>query len=237
MTEPGPGRPRKNTPLRRGNGTYEEIADAAAELFSKHGFAGTSLVQIANAVGVGQGSIYHHFGSKQGILAALLIEGIRPGLRIAEFLAADSDSTDTGVAARLYTLALADATVLASWRWNSGALLLLPEARSPLLTDFQEARLMLRNHYVRMSRELTCRTGSEDVEDLVLRLVVSIINQRWDDQTTSETPPKLARSGLRMCGWTLPMDQIEHKAGLLLQSLLALGVELPTRDSASIDHV
>lgn len=227
MLTAGPGRPRKGPPLRHGNGTGEEIADAAAELFSKQGFTATSVSQIAKAVGVGQNSIYHHFGSKLGLLTVLLLEGIRPGLEIATALEENTDGTDVGVAARLYALALADAVVLANWRWNLGALLLLPEARSPDLAEFQSLRYALRGHYVRMSRDLTSRTGSEDVNDQVLRLVVSIINQRWDDQVTSDTPRQLARSGLRICGWAGPVDEVEDKARELLSALGQRQFQLP----------
>lgn len=140
-------------------------------------------------------------------------------MQLAQALAQDADPTDAGVAARLYSLALADASVLANWRWNLGALILLPEARSPEMAEFQGYRRALRSHYVDMSRALTARTGSEEVNDQVLRLVVSIINQRWDDEVTSETPRQLARSGMRICGWVGPLDEVEVKSERLLTEL------------------
>lgn len=227
MSSPRPGRPRKNSALRDGNGTDEQIADAAAELFSTQGFAGTSMNQIARAVGVGQNSIYHHFGSKLGLLEVLLFEGIRPGLAIARALRDDRDSTMEGIAGRLYALAIADASVMAEWRWNLGALLLLPEVRRPELFEFQAQRRELRAHYVAMSGALTERTGIEDVGDQVLRLVVSIINQRLDDEVRSDTPRKLARSGLRICGWAEPMSKVEEYGHDLLDALRELGVDVP----------
>lgn len=42
------GRPRKNSPRRRGNTAREEILDASAELFTTQGFATTSTHQIAD---------------------------------------------------------------------------------------------------------------------------------------------------------------------------------------------
>lgn len=230
-----PGRPRKNSALRDGNGTDEEIADAAAELFSTQGFAGTSMNQIANAVGVGQNSIYHHFGSKLGLLEVLLFEGIRPGLAIARELRDDTDSTTEGIAGRLYALSIADASVMANWRWNLGALLLLPEVRRSELSEFQAQRRELRAHYVAMSGALTARTGIEDVGDQVLRLVVSIINQRLDGEVGSDTPRRLARSGLRICGWTESMVDIEVRAHTLLDTLRERGIEVPELARVRID--
>lgn len=54
--------------------TRRRVLDAAAELFATHGFAGTSISAIRKASGVLPSSIYWEFGSKQGILAAVLEE-------------------------------------------------------------------------------------------------------------------------------------------------------------------
>jgi AcrR family transcriptional regulator len=52
--------------------TRRRVLDAAAELFATRGFAGTSISAIRQASGVLPSSIYWEFGSKQGILAAVL---------------------------------------------------------------------------------------------------------------------------------------------------------------------
>ena len=75
----GPGRPRLVEQRRRGATAREEILDAAAELFCRHGYTGTSTRMIAEAVGIRQASMYHYFKNKDDILAALLdgrIKGI-----------------------------------------------------------------------------------------------------------------------------------------------------------------
>lgn len=228
MQSAGRGRPRKNPAMRHGNGTYEEILDAAAEMFSTRGFAATSMNQIATAVGVGQNSIYHHFGSKLGLLKTLLVEGVAPGLQVASALAEEvDDATEVTIAGGLYALAITDAAVLVGWRWNLGALYLLPETRSPELAEFQAQRHALQKSYVDLSRALTVRTGSEDVGDQVFRLVVSIINMRWDNEVSPETPRLLARSGLRICGWVDPMAQVEAEACRLLNVLREREISLP----------
>jgi AcrR family transcriptional regulator len=52
--------------------TRERILDEAMALFAHQGFKGTSIVQIEKAAGLseGSGSIYHHFRTKQAVLAA-----------------------------------------------------------------------------------------------------------------------------------------------------------------------
>ena len=47
------------------------ILDAARELFSQHGVAGTSLKMIAEAVGVSKAAIYHQYPAKEDIVYAV----------------------------------------------------------------------------------------------------------------------------------------------------------------------
>ena len=54
--------------------TRRLILDAALELFSEEGFAGTSMRRIARAVGVRESALYHHFPSKASLFEALLRE-------------------------------------------------------------------------------------------------------------------------------------------------------------------
>jgi len=56
----------------RGVARREIILDAALELFAEHGFALTSLPMISEKVGITHAGILHHFGSKEGVLRALL---------------------------------------------------------------------------------------------------------------------------------------------------------------------
>lgn len=58
--------------------TRRLILEAALDLFSQSGFAGTSMRQIARAVSVRESALYHHFSSKADILEALLDE-LGPG--------------------------------------------------------------------------------------------------------------------------------------------------------------
>ncbi len=46
--------------------------EAALELFSKQGFRGSTMRQIADAAGLSVGNLYHHFPSKEAIFERLL---------------------------------------------------------------------------------------------------------------------------------------------------------------------
>lgn len=52
------------------------ILDLAAALFLERGYAGTSLRDIAAAVGMKAGSLYYHFASKEALLQAILRRGV-----------------------------------------------------------------------------------------------------------------------------------------------------------------
>ncbi|MEU8153118.1 TetR family transcriptional regulator [Micromonospora sp. NPDC048986] len=60
------GRPRGNPD------TKARIAEAARELFLKHGYPGTTVRAIAAAAGVDPALINYHFGSKQGLFSQSL---------------------------------------------------------------------------------------------------------------------------------------------------------------------
>jgi AcrR family transcriptional regulator len=46
----------------------EQLLETATRLFSKHGYANTSVAQICAEAGVSKGALYHHYKSKDAIL-------------------------------------------------------------------------------------------------------------------------------------------------------------------------
>lgn len=56
----------------RGSVTRANAINAAADLFVTHGYSATSISSIAAAAGAHSASLYHAFGSKEGILAAVV---------------------------------------------------------------------------------------------------------------------------------------------------------------------
>jgi AcrR family transcriptional regulator len=55
----------------------QDILDAALRGFAEKGLAGTTVEEVRRRSGASVGSIYHHFGDKEGIAAALYIESLR----------------------------------------------------------------------------------------------------------------------------------------------------------------
>lgn len=61
-----------------------DLIRGSARLFREKGFDGTTVRDIANAVGMRSGSPFYHFKSKQEILAAVMEEGLVAGLAETE---------------------------------------------------------------------------------------------------------------------------------------------------------
>ncbi|TFH20877.1 MAG: TetR/AcrR family transcriptional regulator [Myxococcales bacterium] len=57
-----------DTKRARGDETRRRLLETATRLFSERGYDGVSVKDIATAAGVSQGSLFWHFGSKQGLL-------------------------------------------------------------------------------------------------------------------------------------------------------------------------
>lgn len=86
----GPGRPPGGEEQTRR--TRAKIRAAAIELFADQGFHGASVAQIGARAGVQPGALYHHIGSKEELLAQLLLTHVQEALADARAVAA-SDLT------------------------------------------------------------------------------------------------------------------------------------------------
>ncbi|MEP9390949.1 TetR/AcrR family transcriptional regulator [Gordonia sp. VNQ95] len=173
----GPGRPRLVEPRRRGATAREEILDASAELFVRHGYSGTSTRMIAEAVGIRQASMYHYFKNKDDILADLLEATVVPSLeRARELLVGDGPAMD-----RLLDLARYDAGQLVDSRWNLGSLYLLPEVADERYAEFRSARQELARAYESLTVEVLGDPADKRCL-LPFRLVESIIMLRSDEE-------------------------------------------------------
>ncbi len=74
----------QTAPPRRGEHTADRILDEAEALFAEHGFAGTTLRDVAARVGIRNPSLYNHFDGKEALYRAVLERGIGPALTSLE---------------------------------------------------------------------------------------------------------------------------------------------------------
>jgi AcrR family transcriptional regulator len=68
-----------------------EIVEAALRLFAERGFAATKLEDVASAAGIGKGTIYLYFSTKEDLFRAVVRLAVLPNLEAAVALAADPE--------------------------------------------------------------------------------------------------------------------------------------------------
>lgn len=73
-----------------------ELLEHAARLFTERGFAGTSLQDIADSMGVSRPTIYTYVRNKDELLAELVHDVLDPTVRILEEVGARSDLSPVG---------------------------------------------------------------------------------------------------------------------------------------------
>lgn len=69
-----PGRPTDASALSQ---RADAILTVATQVFAKRGFAATDVQEIADRAGVGKGTIYRHFGNKEGLFLATAENGLK----------------------------------------------------------------------------------------------------------------------------------------------------------------
>lgn len=108
-------------PARRPRNRKTQLADAAAELFRKHGYHQVSVNDIAQAAGVTGPAVYRHFQGKQDILAHVLLSGMDTfGLVTERALATPGTPAEQldALLRAVANLAVDRREITALWRWE-----------------------------------------------------------------------------------------------------------------------
>jgi len=63
---------RRRGPQARGRATRAKLLEAAEELFTRLGYDGTSMGDVARRAGASVGTLYHHFADKRALLLELI---------------------------------------------------------------------------------------------------------------------------------------------------------------------
>ena len=151
-----------------------ELTRQAARLFAEKGYHGTSIGDLAEAMGVQKGSLYAHISSKQDLLYETMAEGARAFHAGLDGIPAEAPATDKiRLALRSHLQVVADqldvATVFVQeWRYLEGA------RREEIVTERRRYEERVRGFF-REGRELgELRTDLDDATAALL--VLSAVN-------------------------------------------------------------
>src|SRR5258707_12180255 len=89
MTNPAAVKPLRSDAVR----TRKLLVTAASEAFAEHGSA-VSVSQIAERAGIGKGTVFRHFATKEDLLAAIVYENMFLLVATGERLAQADDPAD-----------------------------------------------------------------------------------------------------------------------------------------------
>lgn len=79
--------------------TRQALVDSAVELFTKRGYAGTSLDEVAKRARLTKGALYHHFSGKQALFEAAFDSVENTFMRkLGEIVSAPGDPWETATA-------------------------------------------------------------------------------------------------------------------------------------------
>ena len=76
---------------------WQEILEGAADVFFEKGYAGTSIQDVADRVGLLKGSLYHYISTKEDLLFAILKEVQKAGIGVVETAGAREGDARTRV--------------------------------------------------------------------------------------------------------------------------------------------
>ncbi len=154
----------------RGAQTAERLLDAALQVYAESGEQGVTVSALTKASGVSLGSLYHHFGSVDGLMRALLLRWLG---RLLGELAGGVERSRTAKGA-VRTLVRAYLTFIqehpdASRLLHSSYADRVGMAQAAQLRDAQEARLSPLTAWVRQ------HTESGEIAPLAVPMVEALV--------------------------------------------------------------
>jgi AcrR family transcriptional regulator len=173
----------------------DEIIAAARKLFASHGIDATTMADIAAAAGISAPTVFNYFGSKDGVLIALIGEGTTDA-REQDRPLLWQDNTDLAtmilnlfVRVSRRTLEIADKRV---WRYAESAAIRHPETElSSQYTQVSEALVEVVANFFE-TVELRLRNGAQPSSRFLARLFHDVWIQSFfllitnEDQTLEE---------------------------------------------------
>jgi AcrR family transcriptional regulator len=173
--------------VRTATDTRERVLTTARNLFSSHGYNGTSLQDILGAVGITKGAFYHYFKSKEALCEIILEEAIEEYHHLAE--AIQDDIADPESLKRWLTLIIQQNT---AGQWLNCRLLTRLTIECAEMNPMMQNRLRTFWRWYQSFYETLIRRSqsADDIEDddtsvLARSLICCLFGAIWLDRCLS----------------------------------------------------
>jgi len=188
--------------------TRERIRSEAATLFSENGFNGTSMAELASAVGITKSSLYHHFPSKQALLSEIIeltVARVTPLVqKVADLDLPATDRLQRGII--LHTVeAIRDQDAIACF---------IEEGRY-LAPDFMASHVANRDAYEQVFRRMLedgVRSGEFVPQDvgIAVKALLGMCNSvvRWYQPGGEHSPDEIADEFARLATRGVAMPSV-----------------------------
>ncbi|MDO9599042.1 MAG: TetR/AcrR family transcriptional regulator [Azoarcus sp.] len=177
-----PVSPHRRSPavLRREELMLERVIQAAGACVERLGLEGATVEDIANEAGISRATLYRKFGSKEGILNALI--GQQAGPFVSEAIGILMGPGN--IAVRIERALICGVTTLPRQRWLEDAFAnAVPSLGYTLFHATYRQRIKAVLHLILQSGEVRPGLDLEDALDWFMRELVSLIAARpWNEQ-------------------------------------------------------
>ncbi|HEY0300380.1 MAG TPA: TetR/AcrR family transcriptional regulator [Rhizomicrobium sp.] len=196
MVKPRSAQGEVRAAAKKANNRQQDVLDHAAGLFSRHGYDGTSMRDVAAAVGMLHGSLYYHYPSKEDLFLAVYAEGKRRN--DATFAGVLEDTGDPWD--RLEAVCIAH---IQASRDESPYALVLRQQMLPDSGDFRARLIAMRDAHEDMFRKLIDAlplAKSVDRKYFRLLLLGGLAHTHIWDRPCGDSPRTIVRNFLTLLG-------------------------------------
>jgi len=180
------------------NSAKGRLISGAATLFKNNGFDRTTVRELAKAIGVQSGSLFHHYPNKQEILKQVMRQGILLTTHRVKFALAQNETIEE----KLQALILCEFQAILL---DTGAEMSVLVYEWRALNDENQAHMLgLRNEYEQIWLDLLTQAKQENIIDInpniLRRLLTGAISWsiNWYKTSGDVTLEQLAQMTLRL---------------------------------------
>jgi TetR/AcrR family transcriptional regulator, regulator of autoinduction and epiphytic fitness len=159
------------------------ILKGAMEEFLKHGYAGSSMDQVAKTSGVSKATVYSHFGDKESLFNAVFDDLVEDRLKAAinveqpQFSGSSPQEVLSAIATKMIANATEDSVVQDFMRMIIGESGRFPELAKVYVTNLAQPAIETLTQYLKVHPELAIEDSEATARIMIGSLVYFIVLQ------------------------------------------------------------